>query len=147
MRFRYPLETVLNVRRWTRDAVMAEELNARLAMREKQAQVTAKEKATDDLYRQLRDWANAGSLDVQRHEVLHRFLLQVRMELESSRKDLSAAESVHEQVRSRLQDASQRVRALERHREMRERQHSRRLASAEHKAQDELWMARVAGRR
>jgi hypothetical protein len=148
MRFRYPLETVLNVRRWARDSAMAEELNARRTMQESESRVHATERVVEDLQRRLRDWAGAGaSLDLQRRQVLGLYLASSMAELETERAAMARAQGFHEQARLRLQQAAQGVRALERHREMKQKQHSRVMEIREYKSQDDLWMARTAARR
>jgi len=147
LRFRYSLETVLGVHRCAQDVVRAEELNARGAALAKEEHAAEIRELVAGLEQQVRELLRVGgNLDLQRQELLARYLANSRQRLEATQNELAQAEKVHEQVRLRLQAETQKVRALERHRETTAKQHSRALASAEYKAQDELWMGRIAGR-
>lgn len=143
-RFRYDLESLLNVRRHSLDLARNEELNARRVVSEKEDTVGEVRGLVSGLEQQIRESLGEGrSLDLQQQEVLTRYLATIRQRLVDLLKELAQAKSVHDQAMSSLQTQANRVRALERHRQTKENQHSKAMTGLEYKEQDELWLARI----
>ena len=142
-RFRYALEPLLKKRRSERDASAAQERSARGLLKAHTEQARAAALALSGVESALRESLQAGaSIDPRRQEALSGYLAVARDALRAKSGHAAKAGELHEQTQRALLRALQEARALELHRENRQREHRReRRQLAEHK-QDELWLTR-----
>jgi flagellar biosynthesis chaperone FliJ len=141
--FRYTLEALLKQRRFEQDGSVAQERAARGALKAGIEKAQAAAAAVTGVETSLRESLKAGaSIDPRRHESLSLYLVHARDVLRAKADQASKAEKAHEQTRSGLLRSVQVVRALERHKENKRREHKRGRQYLDQQKQDELWLAR-----
>jgi flagellar biosynthesis chaperone FliJ len=146
--FRYSLEALLKHRRWEQDSSALKERTARdvLSTRTQDARIAAA--AVSGVESALRDSLKAGTLiDPRRHESLALYLTHARQALWAKARQVSNAEEAHEQTQRGLLQSVRAVRALERHKDDKQREFKRERGQIEQRKLDDLWLAGHPGPR
>lgn len=140
-RFRYALETLLKQRRSEQDASAARERSAQRALEGHVEDARRAQDALAGIEGALREARCAGApIDARQHEAAALYLARMREALRVKARQTEKAQELHEQTREQLLRSVQSVRALERHRDNRRREHQRERASLAEQKQDELWL-------
>jgi hypothetical protein len=139
--FRYSLEMLLKQRRWEQDLSAAQERTARGVLEAHRQDARGAEGALSRVESALREARRAGApIDPRQHESASLYLARGREALRVKARQTAKAEEVHEQTRHSLLRSVQAVRALEQHRENRQREHKRERQQLAQDKQDELWL-------
>jgi flagellar biosynthesis chaperone FliJ len=139
----YPLAALLRVREWEVQQARVEERTARAVVAQRADEASALEQAVGALEARLRSAAAPGArLHPEWQSLIGAWLGQERDAFAAKRAELGAARGVHEQASAALEQAEQRLRALERHRERRVQQQRRDAQRRTQNLQDELWLTR-----
>jgi len=140
-RFRYALETLLKQRRSEQDASAARERSARGVLEGHVEDTRRAQDALAGIEGALRKARLAGApIDARQYEAAALYLVRMREALRIKARQTEKAQELHEQTREQLLRSVQSVRALERHRDNRRREHQRERASLAEQKQDELWL-------
>lgn len=139
--FRYGLEPLLKQRRWEQELAAAQERGARQALERRVADARRAEQELRGAEGRLREARRAGApIDARSHEATSLYLVRLREALRTSANEAARAGEAHERTRQGLLRSLQAVRALEKHRDNRRREHERERRTLAEQRQDELWL-------